>query len=316
MWGKLTIVLLIFLLLIVQVPKTQTATQTQTYRGPAANIELTLNVVDIDSRIDTLTSSNYALVLDTLGQNGTPIRGLLLSSDVNLDTGFTEAKEFTSLLTSDPSIGETPNPWSLVANRLLDVVSFPTDSYSLYFLIGLNTSLDFLLPTITPILPLSLNDSWTYQTSFSPLSGTPTNKEISSWGLSPQEFALYSAGVTNFYLLKINFENPMIPSVLEYLVYIIPASLLLAALLYSIKLVYRNILKISDAAAIYLGSAFFALTFLAGILPNASLRVVSFQEILLVSDVILSLVLMILSLYKHRKRMTPRFIPSMSDAGP
>lgn len=146
-----------------------------------------------------------------------------------------------------------------------NLVQVDESTYRIGFMLAFTTNVTFQSPLLNiDFVSNDLRSQWTYVSRPERFDAPPDNLTLSSWGLHPNTFWSYENYLhyQTFYIY--GFTLTRASSFIERmnLIYRWPAYVLLVVLVISIiTLAFRGI-KLGDAIAFYLGSAFFSLSFL------------------------------------------------------
>lgn len=147
----------------------------------------------------------------------------------------------------------------------MNLVTVDESTFRIGFMLAFTTNVTFTYPQMYLNFGSNrLGDHWTHTEAYERFDTSPDNATLAKWGLHPTTFQSYENQFhyQTFYIYEFTLTRagPFIERM--NLIYRGPAYVLLIVLVISIiTLIFRGI-KLGDAIALYLGSAFFSLSFL------------------------------------------------------
>jgi hypothetical protein len=276
-----------------------------------ADILLQLNPYSIDAKTDTMYSSYFFFRVTTY-TNRTHLGGMILKRDSRGSYGFIgtaialkDKNNKTYLVTqnfyeehpTDPAKVLVPWSWQLVPRLFLGApLASPWDYYQLDILLGFNQTLHVQLDLNSWItLPPWLMGDWELSQSCIHQSSAPTDSQLGEYqfGLLDSQVSMLGS-LTDFYLFSATIRPHGIQSFRFGIGYLLASTGVLIVLVYSMKRVKK--VSISDSLTVFLGSAFFTLSFLVSFYQYAPPNRITIQEVIFWADFGMATVLGILAL--------------------
>jgi len=276
--------------------------------APSFIMRLQFEIYTIDSKTETLYTSNYEFLMKALDPKTPDFAAVILKPHFyeaerllsSNETGTNQV--YDHLRIGEPELLEL-NRWRLNPKRCCPSLGSPWDHYELSFLMALNISTKLDLNYTWFIMPIPLQGDWNWieNPKIEKLSTVPDNQTLISCGLNPEKF--YAAGgnnMTDFYLITETFSFAGMYSTRISLIYFAPSVLILFVL--AISAVRFKKLSTSNFLTLYLGTAFFILSFLVSFAQYAPSTVLTWQEILFYVDFLFCTALVVTAIYFKKKK--------------
>lgn len=269
--------------------------------GSASAFGGTLNLVSINvSNIDIRPAAPYLEIsgfqFESVVDSPTNFNWLWLSSSDDFESRSEEATPLQRVVGNMTVI----DGYSVIWDKTFPVSYFkwylvPVDEYTyrIGFMLAFTTNVTFASPELyLNFASNSLRDEWTKSQSYERTETPPDNGTLANWGLHPATLRRMNDmfHYQTFYLYEFTLSRVSVfVNRLNY-VYRVPAFALLGILIISfLTLIFKGI-KLSEALALYLGSAFFSLSFLLSYI-QLGIGPILFLEELLYGDTYVAILL-------------------------
>lgn len=252
------------------------------------SLNIQMNVWSIDTKIDTLSTSYFALYLWTF-ENAKNLSGVILKSDKSGSFAFvtgsidgTERQRLSVEYTTDPT-KVSPWEWKLHPLGRLLTLGSPFDRYEFSVLIALNETINLNVNSTDFRMPTTLRGDWDYTENLKRLVNVPDNSTLSSHGFDLEAFASYHGNeMVDFFLYTVILQPKPSQILRSSIIFLFPPITILI-LLSLVSYRYRRLNR-SDVLTIYLAVAFFILPFLLSFYQYAQPTVFTWQEVFFLFD--------------------------------
>ncbi len=226
------------------------------------------------SKIETTSPNPYlevrSIIFQATTYGPTPFLWLWISSSLDQPPVLFQSKPITEVV---------ENKTVVVAQTFNRQESYPAENgaysphwalmvrndytYAFGFLIAFNDSITFDQAAVyASFYPPDLGDQWIHNEAVQRFDSQPNNETLSYWGLRPADLVGFKKTFKTFYLYEFTFSRTGLFVERLNLTYRLPSEGLFVVLLASgFVLIFRKF-TLTEALTIYLGTAFFSISFL------------------------------------------------------